>query len=87
MWCTLQGYGLEVLKRPRRTAFVNAARGRLAAKHGTEFEVDQFGCGEAFSPQAGSRRVAVGTVVGECDDEDAGINDEHGRSESRALPS
>lgn len=67
----------KVLQGHRCAAVIDLAGGGLSPEHGTDLEIDQFWSDEALAAQPSSRRIAICAVVGESDDENAGINDEH----------
>lgn len=74
----------EIRERELGTPPIESPERRVPAEHRSDFEIDHLGCREILRPETVARTVPIGAVVGERGCEDARVNDEHGRSESRA---
>ncbi len=81
----LQGQRSEISKGHAGAALVDSPRRGLTPKDRADLEIDELGRGQTLPPQAGTRTITVRAVVGQCHDQDAGVNDEHGRRAARRL--
>lgn len=77
MTSALQRQRNEVLQSHGCASVIDLAGGGLSPQRRTDLEIDQFWSDEALAAQPRSRYIAIGAVVGQSDDENAGINDEH----------
>lgn len=73
------GQSGKVTQRQVGAPSVEGADCQLPPEYCRDFQVGEFGQHHTLAAQPSARLVAVGPVVGEGDDQDAGVSDEHGR--------
>lgn len=86
MRCPLGGKRGKVLQRQSRAAVINGACTDLPPQYRGNLQVGKLRQDQALAAEPGPGLVAVRTVVRQRYNQDAGVNDEHGRHELRPLP-
>jgi len=74
----------EIVQGQPGTPGVDSTGEQLAPEHGYDFQVSKLWQGQALAAQPGAGLVSVRSVIGQRDDQDAGVSDQHGRREGPA---
>jgi hypothetical protein len=77
--CPLRGQRSQVIEGEAGAPRVESACLELSAQHRCNLQVGEFGDGQPLATQPGPGLVAVGAVIGQGDDQDTGVSDDHGR--------
>ena len=73
----------EVVECETGSSGVEGACFHLPPQHRCDLQIGQFGHGQPLATQPGPGLVTIGSVIGQGDDQDAGVSDDHGRRGSR----
>ncbi len=82
----VKGKRLQVRHRKGGSSSADPASQHLTPQHGRHLQIDQLGGGQVLVSQSGAGHNPVRPVVGQRDDEHAGLNDQHARGATFRRP-
>ncbi len=80
----LDGQVAQIVEGQPDPPWILVATASRPAPHRGHFQIDQRRCGELLAAQPVPHRVAVRVIIHKGDGQDAGVNDEHGRTATRS---